>query len=116
MAIPHAGSGEVIHVRSPESRLKECITSTLIKTDDLEVLRMVVPAGSSIDKHQVAGEITVQCLEGHVIFDAGGIDRELLAGTMLYLRGGTSHALRAIKDSLLLVTILLKHKSAAAKK
>ena len=95
MAIPHSESGEIIDIRPLQSRLKDCVTSTLIKTDDLEVLRLVVLAGLSIDRHQVPGEVTVQCLEGRVIFDAGGRDRELVPGTMLYLQGETPHALRS---------------------
>jgi quercetin dioxygenase-like cupin family protein len=116
MAIQHAKPSEVIDIQPLESRLKESVTKTLIKTDHLEVLRLIVPAGSSIDRHEVPGEITVQCLEGHVIFDSEGSDREMSAGTLLFLQGGTPHALRAITDSSLLVTILLHHKAAAATK
>ena len=114
MAIPHAQAGEVIDIRPLGTRLKDSITSTLVKTEALEVLRLVIPAGTQIDPHQVPGEITVQCLEGQVIFDAGGTDRELVAGDLLFLEGGTMHALRSVKDSSILVTILLHHKSAAA--
>ncbi|REK16530.1 MAG: cupin domain-containing protein [Planctomycetota bacterium] len=113
MAIPHAKPGEVIDVRPLETRLKERVTTTLIKTDALEVLRLVIPAGTRIARHQVPGEITVQCLEGQVVFDAGGTDRDLAAGDMLFLDGGTPHALDAVKDSSVLVTILLHHKPTA---
>ena len=92
MAIPHATPGELIDVRPLGARLKERVTTTLIKTDSLEVLRLVIPAGSEIARHQVAGEITVQCLEGQVVFDAGGTDRELAPGDLLFLTGGTPHA------------------------
>ena len=78
------------------------------------MLRLVVAAGTQIPRHQVPGEITVQCLDGQVIFDAGGTDRDLEAGDLLFLKGGTPHALRAVKDSSVLVTILLHHKSQAA--
>jgi quercetin dioxygenase-like cupin family protein len=71
MAIPHAKPGHVIDIRPLGSWLKERVTSTLVKTEALEVLRLVMPAGTQIAQHQVPGEITVQCLEGQVIFDAG---------------------------------------------
>ncbi len=112
MAIPHAKPGELIDVRPLGSRLTERITTTLIKTQWLEVLRLVIPAGTEIARHQVPGEITVQCIEGHIVFDAGGTDRELAAGDLLFLTGGTPHALRTVKESSVLVTILLHHKSA----
>lgn len=110
MAIPHAKSGEVIDIRPLGQRLHETVTSALVKSDELEVLRLVIPAGETIDRHQVPGAITVQCLEGRVIFKAGDVDRDLSAGEMLFLEGGTPHALRAVGDSSVLVTILLRHK------
>jgi quercetin dioxygenase-like cupin family protein len=105
MAIPHAKSGEVIDLRSPSEALAHAVTNTLLKTDRLEVIRLVVPAGKDIPPHQVAGEITVQCLEGRVAFTAGGATRELAAGQMLYLAGNEPHSLRGIEDASVLVRI-----------
>lgn len=107
MAIPHAKPGEVIDVRPLGEALARTITTTLVKTDRLEVIRLVVPAGKEIPSHQVAGEITVQCLEGKVAFTSGGTTRELAAGQMLYLGGHESHALRGLENASVLVTILL---------
>ncbi len=111
MAIPHAKSGEVIDVRPLGAALSTTSTRTLVKTEDLEVVRIVMPAGKDIARHDVPGEITVQCLEGKVEFYIGELKRELTAGTLLYLAGVDEHSLHASEDSSLLVTILLKHKS-----
>ncbi len=111
MAIPHAKSGEVIDLRPLGEALVHSITTTLVKTDRLEVIRLVIPAGKDIPLHQVAGEITVQCLEGQVAFTAGGTARELAVGQMLYLTGNEPHSLRGIENASVLVTILLHHKS-----
>ena len=113
MAIPHAKPGEVIDIRPLGAGLSGHVTTTLIKTAALEALRLVIPAGTEIARHQVPGEITVQCLEGEIVFDAGGTDRQLAAGDLLFLAGGTPHALRAVRDSSALVTILLHHKADA---
>lgn len=107
MAIPHAKSGEVIDIRPLGDALPGSITTTLVKTDRLEILRMVVPQGKEIPPHQVAGEITVQCLEGRISFTVGGITRELPAGHMLYVSGNEQHSLRGIQDATVLVTLLL---------
>lgn len=109
MAIPHAQPGDMIDISPLGDKLPETQTSTLVKTDSLEVLRLVLPAGKQIDPHTVPGEITVQCLEGKAVFTARGKDQELTPGQMLYLAGGDEHALRAVEDASLLVTILLKH-------
>lgn len=107
MAIPHAKPGDVIDVRPLGTQIAASQTTTLIKTDTLEVIRLVLPAGKEVPPHRVDGEITVQCLEGKVEFSAGGVTRPLTGGSLLFLRGSEEHALRAIADSSVLVTILL---------
>jgi len=111
MAIPHAEPGEVIDISPLGEELPETHTSTLVKTNSLEVLRLVLPAGRQIDPHAVPGEITVQCLEGKAVFSALGKDQELTPGQMLYLAGGEQHAVRAVEQASLLVTILLETKN-----
>lgn len=107
MAIPHAKSGEVIDLRPGGEPLAPAPTSTLVKTDKLEVIRLAVPVGKELPRHQVPGEITVQCLEGRVTFMAGATARELRAGQMLYLAGNEPHSLRGIENTSVLLTILL---------
>ncbi|MBX3414795.1 MAG: cupin domain-containing protein [Pirellulales bacterium] len=107
MAIPHARPGEVIDVRPLGPGLTNAQTHTLIKTDTLEVIRIVMAAGKTLPSHAVAGEITVQCLEGRVEFYIDETKRELTAGSMLYLPGSSTHRLHALEDSSVLVTILL---------
>lgn len=108
MAFPHARPGEAVTVRPLGSALAGAKTATLVKTNALEVIRLVVPAGKELPPHRVAGEITVQCLEGRVAFTAGGVSHDLGAGDLLYLSGGETHSLRGIEDASVLVTILLR--------
>lgn len=108
MAIHHASSAEVFDVQPLGRTLRESKTNVLVKTDTLEVIRIVLPAGKRLPPHRVDGEITVQCLEGRMVFEADGIEHELAQGQMLYLAGGATHALRGIEDSSVLVTILLR--------
>jgi quercetin dioxygenase-like cupin family protein len=108
MAIPHARSGEVIDIRPLGPTLAQARTTTLAKTDTLEILRLVVKAGGEIAPHKVAGEITVQCLEGSVGIPVECSTRVLEAGQMMYLTGGEMHAVRGIYDASVLVTILIQ--------
>ncbi len=108
MAIAHAAPGQVVDVHPLGEKLRQTVTSTLVKADDLEVIRLVIPAGKVIPPHQTAGPITVQCLEGSVEFTALGRTQVLRAGQLLHLTGGESHALRGVEDSSVLVTILLR--------
>lgn len=111
MAISHAASGEVVDVRPLDKSIVTAITHTIVKTNDLEVIRVVLLAGNELPPHEVPGDITVQCLEGKVEFGVGDLVRELTAGEFLYVEGGCKHSLRAREDSSLLVTIVLKHKT-----
>ena len=105
MSIPHAKPGEVVTLALGNA-LRTTKTTTLVKTSDIEVIRLMVPAGKEIPTHKAPGPITVQCLEGRVSFTAQGQSQELRAGTLLYLTAAEPHSLKGIEDSSLLVTIL----------
>jgi quercetin dioxygenase-like cupin family protein len=109
MAIPHAQPMDIVDVRPLGTGFGEARTTTLVKTNQLELIRLVLPAGKEISDHQVAGEITVQCLEGQVEFTANGVTRSLSAGQLVFLAGASKHLLRALTNSSLLLTIHLKH-------
>ena len=82
-------------------------TSTLLKSKNIEVVRLVMTAGKEIAQHKAPGEITVQCLEGKIAFTALGQTHELMAGQMLYLGAGEPHSVKCIEDASFLLTILL---------
>ena len=108
MAIPHAQPGEVIDVRPLGPELANNRTTTLVKTERLEVVRLVMAAGKEIGEHKAPGEIVVQCLEGKIAFTSPGKTVELSAGEMLYLAPQEPHSVRCIEDASFLLTILLK--------
>jgi quercetin dioxygenase-like cupin family protein len=114
MALPHAAAGDLIDIRPLGATLREAISTTLIRSDHLEVFRLVLPAGERVPDHklprtcQLPSAITVQCLEGAVELEAQGRVQVLHAGRMFYLAGGESHALKAIEDSSVLVTMLVR--------
>lgn len=107
MAIPHAKPGQIIDVRPLGGELTNSRTTTLVKTHDLEVLRLVIPAGKEIPPHKAPGEISVQCLDGRVAFTGAGTTQELSPGQLLFLSAADPHALKGLEDSSVLVTILL---------
>ena len=107
MAIPHAKSGDVIEVRPLGPALANTKTAALVKSDRLEIIRLVVLANKEIAPHQTKGEVTIQCLEGSVGILVNGVTQVLDAGQLMYLPPGELHAVRGIVDASLLVTILL---------
>jgi quercetin dioxygenase-like cupin family protein len=108
MAIPHAAPNEIIDVRPLGREITEEDSELLIRTQHLQVFRYALPAGKSIQEHTAAGVMILQCIEGAVAFTALGRTQTLAAGDMLYLADEAPHALEALADSSLLVTILLR--------
>lgn len=84
-------------------------SATLMKSDGLELIRLVIPAGKRIPPHRAPGEITVQCIEGHIAFEHDGHAIDLYPGDLLHLCPQESHALTGISDSSALVTRLRPH-------
>ena len=107
MAIHHALSGELIDIRPLGEAIKATRTSTLYKTQHLEVFRMILLAGKQMPEHHVVGEFTVHCLEGSVEFSIGTTREIMWPGNLKCLAGGVPHSLVAVEDSSLLVTLLL---------
>lgn len=113
MAQPHALPGQVMSVRPLGAAIAGARTTALLKAQQLEVIRVVLHAGRSMPEHATPGEITVQCLEGSVEFTLPDAMHVLEPGDWLHLAPHAPHALRALSDASLLVTICLLPGSAA---
>jgi len=106
MALHHAAPGEVVDVRPLKEELRDAINVTLLRSEHLQVFRVVLSKGEEFSDHAVPGEITVQCLEGLIEFRIGRNEvQQLATGHLLYLDGGEPHALKALEDASVLVTI-----------
>lgn len=107
MALQHAQPLDVIDVRPLGAGLRDAVTSSLLKTQALQLMRLVLPAGQGLPEHSVPGSITVQCLEGETVVKTSSRTCNLRAGDLVVLDGSEPHAVKATLDSTLLVTILL---------
>ena len=109
LATSHSCPGSTIDIRPLGERIASSKTHTLFKTELMEAIRLVLPAGKKIAEHKAPGEITVQCLEGRVKFEIGDESHDMRAGDFLYLEAAKPHAVEAIEDSSVLVTIVFDH-------
>jgi len=107
----HIKSGEVIDLETLRADMDVSATHALVRTQSMEVIRMVLPKGKKIDEHSVEGEVSMQCLAGEVQLELEDGMRSLKRDDWLYLEQNASHALTALKDSILLLTILFKEGS-----
>ena len=109
MALPHAAPLDVIRVRPLGPALHDAVSTSLLKTDRLQLLHLVLPAHRARPEHHVDDECTLPCLEGDVEVVMGLGNRRLRAGDLVVLPGKEPHSLRARVDSAVLVTLLLHH-------
>jgi len=107
MAIPHARPGQIVDILPRDGTLPSAQSYAFFKSDQLEVMRVVLPAGKAFPPHRVAGEITVQCLEGRIEISVDGAMQVLRAGQLMHLGGGVQHGLVGLDDASALVTIVL---------
>jgi quercetin dioxygenase-like cupin family protein len=107
MALPHAQLLDVIAVRPLGADLAGAFSTSLLKTERLQLLHLVLPARHDQPQHEVADECTIHCLEGDVEVTMPGGVRRLGPGELVVLPARQRHGLRARSDSAVLVTLLL---------
>jgi quercetin dioxygenase-like cupin family protein len=108
MALAHAKPLDVVSVRPLGAALADAVSTSLIKTERLQLLHLVLPAHRDLPEHRVDDECTLHCLEGEVEVTIGAQTRRLNAGELLLLPALAPHALRARSNSAVLVTLLLR--------
>ncbi|QPF72824.1 cupin [Roseateles sp. DAIF2] len=109
MALTHANHGQLIDLKPLADGSTDSPSTSLIKTDQLQLLHVVLHAGQRLPEHKVAGELSLQCLAGRVRLIMPGTELPLAAGQLTVLRGGEPHAVLAEQDSCLLLTLILRH-------
>ncbi|WP_339731600.1 cupin domain-containing protein [uncultured Gimesia sp.] len=102
-------AGELIDVSPLGSELESTKTATLVKTDDLEIIRLILKAGKSLPNHTAPGILTVHCLEGRVQFKCLNQTHELTAGKLIHLPDAEPHAVECLESAALLLTIVRSH-------
>lgn len=107
MALPHAHLLDVIDVRPLGAALRDAVSTSLLKTDRLQLLHLVLPARRDIPEHHVDDECTIHCLEGDVEVEMPGGARRLGPGQLVVLPASQRYSLSACVDSAVLMTVLL---------
>jgi quercetin dioxygenase-like cupin family protein len=80
-------------------------STVLFHEPGIRGLLLHLNADEQIPEHSTPGSISVQCLQGDVIFAAGEEQITLSPGSLVSLAPAVPHRLAAQQDSLLLVTI-----------
>lgn len=108
MALHHPSSGELIDIRPLGDKLVDTPSTALVRTDDFEVMRMILPKGKSVPEHHIPGELSIQCLEGTLELQAHDKTIVMRTGDWVYLEGDVPHALNALENTAILVSMVRK--------
>ncbi|HZJ96058.1 MAG TPA: cupin domain-containing protein [Thiopseudomonas sp.] len=108
MATHHASPAEVVDLGTWAQDLPNEKTKAIVKTDEMELARLVIPAGKEIPTHKVTGPIIVHCISGEIELTAMGKTQLLMPNQLLYLMSDEPHLVKAVEDSVVLLTIILK--------
>lgn len=106
MSLPHAHSGDVIALKPLGAGLPQATSTAIVRTPHLELIRSVLHKGRTVLEHTVAGDLTIQCIEGKLAVQAHGMTTMLLPGELLFLAGGVPHSIAADEDSSALLTLV----------
>ncbi|HKJ53039.1 MAG TPA: hypothetical protein VKB27_16215 [Gammaproteobacteria bacterium] len=110
MATHHAAAGEIVDIATWANDLPVEKSKVIAKTRGIELARLVIGAG--VDMHNseycsVDGTVVIHCIDGEILLKTREARISLSPGQLAYLDGGTEHALAGVKNSVVLLTIVL---------
>ncbi|OVZ60549.1 cupin [Pigmentiphaga sp. NML080357] len=108
MALKHARQLEAIDLHASDEQRGTHASSSLLRTDHLQLLQLVLPAGDEMPQHHVPGELTIQCLSGEAVVTTPHGACPLRVGQLVALPEQEPHAVQARTDTTLLVTLIRK--------
>ncbi|GHQ10194.1 hypothetical protein VN1212_12220 [Helicobacter pylori] len=71
-------------------------------------IRICMPKGAILDKHKAPGAISVQVLEGKIIFEAENEKIEMPKGALISLEAQVLHRLDALENSVIRLSLSKK--------
>ncbi len=108
MATHQAAPGEIVELKTWAQDLPDEQTKAIVKTEEMELVRLVILAGKEIPIHKVSGPIVVHCINGKIEFTTMGTTQVLIPGQLLHLIPDEPHSVKAVEDAVVLLTIIFK--------
>lgn len=106
MALKHAQPLDVIDLHASDAAVGTDISSSLLKTPRLQLMRVRLAAGQALPEHHAPAEVTIQCVAGAVDVVTATHSCALHAGSLVMLPAAEPHRVQAHQESMLLVTML----------
>lgn len=102
----HSLQGQIKNEASYRNGDRNAIT--IFKSDDMRIILIALHEGAEMKTHKAPGIISVQVLEGNIIFTTAVETADRTAGQMLVLQAGIPHSVVAKTASVFLLTLSLK--------
>ncbi len=78
---------------------------TVYKTNGMRIVLIALHEDAVMQKHKAEGIISVQVLEGEILFSTDDQSVVIRKGQMIALHKGLPHSVKAIKESVFLLTL-----------
>ena len=92
----------------PAYRTSDRNALTVFKTDGMRIVLLALHAGAELKTHTALGIISVQVLEGRLMFRTAEQATELAQGQLLTLHAGIPHSVTAVTEVVFLLTLATK--------
>jgi quercetin dioxygenase-like cupin family protein len=102
----HIDAGEIINLEMLKGDMQVDASYALVKTDDMEVIRMALPSGKEINEHHLEGEVSIQCLKGRIKIILDDSVRTLKPEDWIFLEREQPFSYVVKENTILLTTIL----------
>ncbi|PVX52038.1 hypothetical protein C7377_0333 [Balneicella halophila] len=79
--------------------------SVLFETENTKEVRILMREGQEMKEHKTSYPITVEIFEGEIDFGVNGEQYIINRGDILSLEGGVPHNLKALKDSIVRLSL-----------
>lgn len=106
MALTHAQPLDIIDLRPLGAQLTPTRSHSLLRTDRLQLMRIVLLAGQGLPTHRQVGEVCLYCVEGLVALGTSAGEKFLQPGCAIVLPPSEPHSLKALQDSSLIALML----------
>ena len=94
--------------QEPSYRTSDRNALTVFKTDGMRIVLLALHAGAELKTHTAPGIISVQVLEGRLMFRTAEQATELAQGQLLTLHAGIPHSVTAVTEAVFLLTLATK--------
>lgn len=103
-------AAEIEQLNNEEHWVKDGrISKTLVKHSDFRIVLMFMKAGTVMQEHKTDARISIHALSGRLLIKLDSQTVELPAGHLLVLEKGLSHDVKAVEETVFLLSISWPH-------